>query len=160
MPDYVEGITNRPQISTPVLRFDESKIPDFSGQFNTPIPPELMPDYLRWVQEESRRKGYDIRKDIRSYDVQGLFMALHSGEKGLQNDKTGHSTDRFKKPNYPTFSNESIYAKGGFEGGKWGDKEFTPGSTNLQYYDPNDLFMYFRDREPDYKLNLPEGKSK
>jgi hypothetical protein len=136
---------------------------DLSGQFNTPIPPELMPDYLRWVQQESQKRGKDIRRDMYDYDVQGLFMALRSGKKGLQDEKTGHSTDMFKKPNHPTFSSESIYSgKNGFEGGKWGktaegQAEYTPSKTNLQYRDPNDLFMYFRQVEPNIRLNLPEG---
>jgi len=133
---------------------------DFTAQFNTPIPPDLVPDYLRWVQQESRKKGRDIRQDMRDYDVQGLFMALHSGGKGLQDEKTGHSTDKFKKPNHITFSNQSIYSgKNGYEGGKWGEKDFTPGKTNLQFYQPNDLFMYFRQREPNVKLNLPETQA-
>jgi hypothetical protein len=135
---------------------------DLSDKYNTPIPPDLMPDYLRWVQQQSQKKGYDVRLDAKSYDIQGLFMALHKGEKGLYDEKTGHSTDRFKKPNHISFSNESMYAKDGLEGGKWTytDKgtEFTPGKTNYIYNQANDIFKYFREREPNIKLNLPNTK--
>jgi len=155
--DFIQGITNQPKTSTSIPRYDESKAIDMSNQYNTPIPPELMPEYLKWVQQESRKKGYDVRQEAKSYDIQGLFLALHEGEGNLQDEKTGHSTDRFKKPNHISFSNESKYSVNGMEGGKWGIGEFTPSKTNFQFHDPNDIFMYFRDREPNIKLNLPEG---
>jgi hypothetical protein len=50
-------------------------------------------------QYAPKDSGYD-------YDLRGAFKA------GLTPDpKTGHWPDTFKKPNHPTFSNESIYAK-------------------------------------------------
>ena len=37
---------------------------DLTNQYNTPIPHELMPDYLRWVQAESQKKGKDISTKV------------------------------------------------------------------------------------------------
>jgi hypothetical protein len=40
------------------------------------------------------------------YDLRGAYKA------GMQRDSdSGHMSDRFKKPNHPTFSVESVYAK-------------------------------------------------
>jgi hypothetical protein len=72
-----------------------------------------------------------------------------------------HYPDTYKKPNHPTFSDESIYhGKGGAEGGHWnkesgGSYSFTPGKTNLEHFSPSQLQDYFKKVEPGNKLNLP-----
>ncbi len=56
------------------------------------------------------------------YDLRGAFKA------GLKPDpKTGHWPDTFKKPNHPTFSNESKYAKDAPEkAGSWKGEQYIP----------------------------------
>jgi hypothetical protein len=72
-----------------------------------------------------------------------------------------HYPDTYKRPNHPTFSNESMYhGQGGAEGGQWevgrdGKWMFTPGRTNLEHYSVEELQDYFKRVEPDSKLNLP-----
>ncbi len=58
------------------------------------------------------------------YDLRGAFMA------GLQpSQENGHWPDTFKKPNHPTFSNESIYAADRPDlAGKWDGETFIPPS--------------------------------
>lgn len=71
-----------------------------------------------------------------------------------------HYPDTYKKPNHPTFSNESIYhGKEGAEGGKWEKNEdgtfnFTPGKSNLEHFSPEQLEDYFKRVEPGNKLKL------
>lgn len=104
------------------------------------------------------------------YDLQGWWLANQNA-----NLKGGYLTDTYKKPNHPTFSNESMYDglrpdDGGWDdrlkGGQWeknGKKNvkgedlynFTPGATNLQMYQPQELMNYFKQVEPDHSLILP-----
>lgn len=69
------------------------------GLYETSIPPDLQPAYQQWKQQYAPRdSGVD-------YDLPGAFLA------GVRPDPlTGHMPDTFKKPNHPTFSNESQYA--------------------------------------------------
>ena len=65
----------------------------------------------------------------------------------------GHFTDRFKKPNHPTFSSESIYnGADGQYGGEWlnifGRDVFVPSETNLAQNDSEWLRKYFAEVEP------------
>ena len=64
--------------------------------YDTPIPNDRLYEYVQWLKESQGGR------DQRDYDTQGLFM--DGGRLG-----EGHSTDRFKKPNHPTFSTESQY---------------------------------------------------
>lgn len=58
------------------------------------------------IRFQSWKKTYAPNDSGEDYDLRGAFKA------GLKPDpKTGHWPDTFKKPNEPTFSNESIYAK-------------------------------------------------
>lgn len=63
------------------------------------------------------KKKYAPKDSGADYDLRGAFKA------GVKPDpKTGHWPDTFKKPNHPTFSNESRYAKFGKPGHWQGDK--------------------------------------
>jgi hypothetical protein len=54
------------------------------------------------------------------YDLRGAFDA------GVLPDASGHWPDTFKRPNHPTFSNESIFAFGVNESkaGRWEGNTF------------------------------------
>lgn len=69
-------------------------------------------------------------------------------------------TDRYKKPNHPTFSNESKYhGVNGWEGGIWEQNgsrwRFHAGKGNLILRTPDDLRDYFKRVEKDTDLVLP-----
>ena len=77
----------------------------------------------------------------------------------------GHGSDLYKKPNHPTFSNESMYHNtpapwgGKYEGGSWtkeGKRDvYTPSSTMLKYtHSLNNLRDYMSENEPNVKLNM------
>src|ERR1051326_8883512 len=91
------------------------------SNYDTP----LTPDEEVAVQQWKRR--YAPRDSGADYDLRGAFRA------GLTPDpRTGHWPDRFKKPNHPTFSDESQYAAGpdAAKAGHWeGEKFIPPAST-------------------------------
>lgn len=102
---------------------------------------------------------YAPNDDGSDYDLQGAFLA------GVKPDADrGHFPDTFKKPNHPTFSDESQYngapdGNGGtYQGGKWGDGDsFTASDTNVKMHGQDGLSAYFKKEEPNSKLNLPTG---
>lgn len=113
------------------------------GFFDTPLTPEQEGFFAKWA---GKRAG-----DTQDYDLRGFFAA------GGQNS-SGHLPDTYKKPNHPTFSNESQYSTPEQTGGQWvqapdGKWVFmaSPWNMNTQ---PG-LQGYFDQREPDSTLVLP-----
>lgn len=123
---------------------------DATNQFNTPISQEEQPAFQAWKQK------YAPNDSGADYDLQGAFKA------GVSPADNGHFPDTFKKPNHPTFSDESQYSgKNGNVGGHWNDNgTFTPGATNLQTHGVTGLQQYFDKNEPDTKLDIGEKDPK
>lgn len=117
------------------------------GKYDTKLTPAQEAQFQVW---KAKNAPNDSGED---YDLRGLFLS------GQGTDQRGHATDQFKKPNHPTFSDESQYSgKDGNVGGHWGDNgTFTPGATNLKNHSPAELQQYFKQNEPETKLNLPGG---
>lgn len=89
--------------------------------WTTSLSPPEESKYQSW---KSRYAPNDSGDD---YDLRGAFKA------GLTPDaKTGHWPDTYKKPNHPTFSDQSIYAKEG-NPGHWVGEKFMPGSKDNQW---------------------------
>lgn len=64
------------------------------------------------------------------YDFRGAFKA------GVGPDQSGHWPDTFKKPNHPTFSDESMYAKDQPElAGHWEGEKFVPPTNPFNQFD-------------------------
>lgn len=125
---------------------------DMSGHFNTPIPPEMQSQFDAWVQHQIRTTGRDPRNDRYDYDVNGYWIATRGAT-----DERGHGTDQFKKPNHPTFSNESQYHPQFGGGGQWmqsGSPQtyYQPSALNLMNYQRPELQQYFRQTEPEVML--------
>lgn len=123
-----------------------------SDPYDTVLTPADEKSYSGWAGQESKRQGRDVTRDTEDYDLRGLWKA--AGGFG----SNGHAPDTFKKPNHPTFSDQSQYhGTNGNEGGKWDqvDKQdrFTPGATNRKHYTAPQLQEYFDKREPGVKLN-------
>jgi hypothetical protein len=123
---------------------------DLSTQYNTTLSPEEEAAYQVWALQNKRQS------DVYDYDMRGWYKANQN------KDVSGgqHFPDTFKKPNHPTFSNESMYnGVDGHQGGQWSGSEgsysFTPGVTNLEMYSPLDLQKYFEQVEPGTKLVFP-----
>lgn len=88
-----------------------------STTYDTPLTPAEESQFKTWKQKYAPK---DTGED---YDLRGAFKA------GLKPDpKSGHWPDTFKKPNHPTFSNESQYAVGpnAARAGHWEGDQFIP----------------------------------
>lgn len=111
---------------------------------------ESLPSYDELTGDETFKQWkerYAPRDSGDDYDFRAAFNA------GIKPDPiTGHWPDTFKKPNHPTFSNESIYAKGenANKAGRWDGDKFIP-PTALPSYD--ELVK----EPPDWKDKLAKG---
>jgi hypothetical protein len=123
---------------------------DFSQRYNTPLSPPDEAKFQKWIASTGRQN------DLNDYDLRGAWQS------GAATSPNGHLPDTYKKPNHPTFSNESQYhGVDGYQGGAWGGGAngapwtFTPGATNLNMRSPLQLQQYFQRVEPDSQLVLP-----
>lgn len=126
---------------------------DFTSQYNTQLAAEDEAAFTAWAQQQQRLA------DLQDYDLRGFWKA------GNGFAENGHGTDEFKKPNHPTFSNESMYSgQDGYIGGAWsqdgqGANVFTPSSKNMEMWPEQDLRNYFDQREPGVKLVIPQASA-
>lgn len=111
----------------------------FRNSYNTPLTPKEYDEYLKWKEANNIHPDEDI-----DYDTQGLFLEVRNNN---FRDARGHSTDKYKKPNHPTFSKGSKWAneETGFLGGEWSDKGYTAPSNLL--WTPDRLEKYMSSRE-------------
>lgn len=123
--------------------------PDFTDLYNTPIPAEKQGAFDQWAAQQQQASrtpenpnGKDPRGDRFNYDVNGFFLS--NSTFGARH----HGTDVFKKPNHPTFSDQSQWhGIDGYTGGRWGGDDetganFQPSQTNLEFHPDNDLPEY------------------
>jgi len=135
----------------------------FLNNYNTKLTPEQEAAFQQWVAEQSERKGRDISQDQLDYDIRGAFLDLVSGK--MKEDERGHTGDTYKKPNHPTFSDQSVYHNtddpftgGKFIGGTWGENTYTPSIEMLNSTHPMGFLVdYMQKREPDIQLIFPDG---
>jgi len=121
------------------------------NNFNTKLTPSDEKAFQKDVAKAKRQS------DLVDYDLRGYWKELKAKGKSLASVK-GHFPDKYKKPNHPTFSEDSIYhGKQGLSGGKWtqrgGKWVFTPGAR-LSEAQANRLKAYFKKFEPNAELNL------
>jgi hypothetical protein len=121
--------------------------------FSTQLDPQEEQKYQQWVKEQSAVKGRDISRDNYDYDLRGLFR-----ESGGFGDN-GHATDKFKKPNHPTFSTQSQYSTSTMPGGLWesvgGQWQYTPSDMVRKMQGEDFLRWYFDNYEKGSKLRMP-----
>lgn len=130
----------------------------FLNNFNTKLTTDEEAKFKKWVAERSNLLKRDVMKDLADYDLRGDFK---SAGKLAEN---GHGTDRYKKPNHPTFSNQSVYHNTPsplghlYKGGSWDDEGYTPhrnmflGGTHTIH----GLKQYMSKVEPGKKLTIPD----
>lgn len=126
---------------------------DYSDKFNTVLSPDDEEKYQAWATENHREK------DVYDYDLRGAWKELQSGT--MSEDERGHLGDKYKKPNHPTFSDQSIYSgQDGVAGGVWsrnaeGKDVYTPG-RKLSSVEADRLRRYFLRNEPGVMLDLKD----
>ena len=121
---------------------------DFTQKNNTSLDPKEEKLFMKWAEKTGK-----IR-DLYDYDLRGFWKS------GAGLAENGHGSDMFKKPNHPTFSDQSQYNTPETTGGTWaqtpkGQTMFTPSSYNLQNMSAPSLQKYFKQVEPNVMLNLP-----
>jgi hypothetical protein len=94
--------------------------PGVDAQFNTVLTP---PEEARFQQWKARYAPQDSGDD---YDLRGAFKAGFTPDPA-----TGHWLDTYKKPNHPTFSDQSRYAPYGTPG-TWRGDTFVPPAPPAQ----------------------------
>lgn len=138
------GLAQRPVRYSTTEEFEEQ---DFTDQYNTQLTPEEEREFQAWAKAEGRER------DVFNYDLRGAWKELKSGT--MSEDARGHLGDKYKKPNHPTFSNQSIYSTKENQGGHWsvenGQDVFVPG-RELSAAEANYLQQYFAEREPGVQL--------
>lgn len=88
----------------------------YDASYNTKLTSEEEKGYQKWKAKYAPHdSGYD-------YDLKGAY------KEGFKPDPiTHHWSDKYKKPNHPTFSNESKYAKNAPEkAGHWEGEKYIP----------------------------------
>ena len=134
---------------------------NLKGQFSPNTTPlDDTNDFIKYLQW-AKAGGKNILDEEHDYDLRGYYKA--GGQLATPGGNPVHLPDTFKKPNHPTFSDESKYSGPGNEGGHWiKDKQgnyigFQAGPANLQYHTPEDMQAYFSKYEPGLKLSFPPG---
>lgn len=120
---------------------------DMTDRYNTKLTPEEEAAFLEWARSGKR----DYSKDTFDYDMRGFWKAMMQGDEKAKTEMQNgnpHFPDTYKKPNHPSFSNESKYhGADGHQGGRWSTRDgkdvFTPGPGNLKYWEPAALAAYF-----------------
>lgn len=138
------SLAQRPVQYSTTEEFEEK---DFTDQYNTQLTPEEEREFQAWAKAEGRER------DVFNYDLRGAWKELKSGT--MSEDARGHLGDKYKKPNHPTFSDQSIYSTKENQGGHWsvenGQDVFVPG-RELSAAEANYLQQYFAEREPGVQL--------
>jgi hypothetical protein len=99
-----------------------NKTPIASKNYDTPL---NMMDEFSFQQWKMQNAPNDSGVD---YDLRGAFKA------GLTPAENGHWPDTYKKPNHPTFSNESIYAQDRPDlAGRWEGETYIPPSQTPNF---------------------------
>lgn len=136
---------------SPLYSNDESDFrqEDYSAKYNTKLTDAEEKEFQKWAKENNREK------DVFDYDLRGAWKEIQSGS--MSEDERGHLGDKYKKPNHPTFSTQSIYnGVDGKVGGTWSTKNgqtvFTPGKK-LTKSEEAFLKQYFNEVEPEVMLN-------
>ena len=116
---------------------------NFTARYNTILSPDEERQFVKWAVK-NKRAG-----DMYDYDLRGAWREMQRGD--MTPDERGHLGDKYKKPNHPTFSDQSIYSGvDGYQGGKWeqlpnGSWNFYPSNTSL--WNPQELQDYFNRAE-------------
>lgn len=130
---------------------------DYTDKYNTSLNPIESAAYSAWSDKNTLLSGRDVNKDKYDYDLQGWWQSNQS-----QDLSGGHLTDDWKKPNHPTFSDQSIYnGVDGNNGGTWQTNSdntysFHASDTNMRMMDPADLADYFDKVEKGNSVLFPQ----
>lgn len=125
---------------------------DYTNKYNTQLSPQDEVAYQKWATQNNKTK------DSFDYDLRGAW------KEGVAGTGEVHSPDTYKKPNHPTFSNQSKYnGAEGKTGGEWVDLgnnkfKFNASQSNVDNLGERGLQEYFNQREKGNTLVLPNKR--
>lgn len=125
---------------------------DYTYKFNTKLSPQEEAQFQQWATQNNKTK------DSFDYDIRGAWKEGVAGTGG------DHSPDTYKKPNHPTFSNQSKYhGAEGKTGGEWVDQgggkyQFKASQTNVDNLGEQGLQAYFQKYEKGNSVILPKQR--
>ncbi len=92
------------------------------GEYDTKLNPDEETQYQKWRQTLPKNLQYEG-----DYDLRGYWKDPETTKEAVEGD---HFIDKYKKPNHPTFSNESQYAVGenAKKAGRWDGEKYIPAS--------------------------------
>jgi len=133
----------------------------YANNFNTPLKAVDESAFQSWVADKSKTLNRDFIRQLDDYDLRGFWKNGGSDWNG------GHMPDTYKKPNHPTFSDESIWngaqgPMGPYVGGKWigSDKngwKFEPSVQMLRTtHNADSLMEYMANNEPGVEIVWPK----
>lgn len=134
-------------------------------KFNTALSPKEEMEFQVWAHDKSSDLNRELLNDLEDYDLRGYWK--ERGKKEDLSNPESHLPDTYKKPNHPTFSDESKYSgvvqdNVKYVGGKWSelgkDKwQYSPSREMMtNTHNSKSLEDYFKKYEPDSKLVLPK----
>ncbi len=90
----------------------------------TALTPAEERSFQQWAQTNGIRDADDPRA---RYDYRGYWKQMQ----GAAHAPGEHFPDTFKQHGHPTFSVESQYSAGPFDGGRWNDDQFVPPGADM-----------------------------
>lgn len=103
-------------------------LPGFKLPERTMLTPEEENQFLAWA---TLNKIKDVDHPDNRYDYRGYWKQIASkGNNATKMYADGlHFTDQFKQHGHPTFSIESRYSRGPWDGGMWNQETYLPQMT-------------------------------
>lgn len=106
------------------------------ADYTTKLTPDEQKQFNIWSNDMKAKGLINPNDNFQDYDMQGYWKNEVLNNTNLANGNAqAHFTDKYKMPNHPTFSNDSIYAVGDNAkyAGYWnGDKYIPPTITNKE----------------------------
>lgn len=111
-----------------VVKKDVDNGPNQNDPYSTRLTPQEQVQYQKWRSKLPKNLQYEG-----DYDLSGLWKE----NPNAQPSANLHFTDKYKKPNHPTFSDESVYFSPNTKkfAGKWRE------TTDSWIYEPYDTLV-------------------
>lgn len=99
--------------STPTLTVEDFKKSINPNEYNTKLSKEDEKEFEKWFMDSKHNGTIHPMDSGYDYDFRGYWKnEVQNNSKLAGGSASSHFTDKYKKPNHATFSNESMYATG------------------------------------------------
>lgn len=127
----------------------------YVSDYNTGLNKNEFNEFWKWAKDRYGSQD-NVLYEMGAYDLQGAWRDIKEGKIDFD-PETGHLPDTYKKPNHPTFSNESRYSSNETPGGEWekiGDRwKYKPSKYTLENYGKKYVTDYLKN-ESDTEIDF------